>query len=298
MNQLYKDFPPGWHHIMVPQSSTEAALAAMAIYTGSKRRSLLFQRLASSLVSVFGPKALPGKVVRWQPPLEEAVWDGLLAEWTRELQAFDALAVYLRRQTSREGFSVLLIDGSDAVAFVKLQPGSSDDLSGEYRAQEQIHASQPRSFRVPAPRFVGELGGWAYLAMDPLPARIHTPAMDAPLDLVLRDIQRGIELDARPATVPPHWVPMHGDLTPWNLRKSGDDRYLLDWERVGWGPPGADEALFRVAIAALRHRRVKIALSEEAVRFWRDQIGSQPETGGRDRLRNDLLGELNRSPVA
>lgn len=298
MNQLYKDFPPGWKHIMVPQSSTNAALAAMTIYTGSKRRSLLFQRLALSLVSTFGPKALPGKAVRWQPPMGESVWDGLLAEWRQELRAFDALAVSLRRQTSRAGFAVLLIDGADTVAFIKTQPGPTDELSAEYRAQKQMYASKPRSFRVPAPRVVGELGGWAYLAMDPLPARIHMPAMDAPLDLVLGDIQRGIDLDTRPATIPAHWIPMHGDLTPWNLRQFGDERYLLDWERVGWGPPGADEALFCVANAALRHRRVKIALNEEAVAFWREQIVARPETGGKDRLRDDLLRELDRSPVA
>jgi hypothetical protein len=269
----------------------------MTIYAGSKRRSMVLQRLAVSLVSILGPRALPGKTVGWQPPMDRSIWDGMLADWEQRLGAFDAVAVYLRRQSSRAGFSVLLIDGSATTGFVKIQPGSVEGLTEEFRAQDQVYTSKPRSFRVPAPLVVEESGGWAYLAMEPLPARIHTPAFDPPLDSVLKDIERGLDLDPRPATVPEHWSPMHGDLTPWNLRKSAGELFLMDWENVGWGPPGADQALFTVATAALRHRRVRTALNKEAVAFWRDQIVARPSTGGQNRLRADLLRELNRCPL-
>ena len=45
---------------------------------------------------------------------------------------------------------------------------------------------------------------------------------------------------------------MHGDFTPWNLRSSRTRALsLVDWEDAGWGPPDADEVLYRAVSAAL-----------------------------------------------
>jgi hypothetical protein len=75
--------------------------------------------------------------------------------------------------------------------------------------------------------------------------------------------------------VPAHWAPMHGDLTPWNLREAPRHGLLLyDWERAGWGPPGADEVLYRVTEADV-HGGLRIGEARwlsarwpEAAAFW------------------------------
>ncbi len=39
---------------------------------------------------------------------------------------------------------------------------------------------------------------------------------------------------ARPVGTPSRAVPTHGDLTPWNLRRTGRGLALFDWEAAGW----------------------------------------------------------------
>jgi thiamine kinase-like enzyme len=49
-------------------------------------------------------------------------------------------------------------------------------------------------------------------------------------------------------------VPTHGDLAPWNLRRSPYGLALFDWEAAGWRPPGHDVDHYRRACAELRPR--------------------------------------------
>jgi thiamine kinase-like enzyme len=51
---------------------------------------------------------------------------------------------------------------------------------------------------------------------------------------------------------------VHGDLTPWNLRRTPRGLVLFDWESTGWGEPGSDLALYRRSCDEVRrpwHRR-------------------------------------------
>jgi aminoglycoside phosphotransferase (APT) family kinase protein len=80
---------------------------------------------------------------------------------------------------------------------------------------------------------------------------------------------------------------MHGDFTPWNLRQSGRTLYLVDWEQAGWGPPDADEVLYRMTAAALhigagRRGWAPGAGSAEAVRYWADRADRQWHGSVRD----------------
>jgi aminoglycoside phosphotransferase (APT) family kinase protein len=81
---------------------------------------------------------------------------------------------------------------------------------------------------------------------------------------------------------------MHGDLTPWNLRRVAGRVWLLDWEAAGWGPPGADLVLWHAAAAAVRGGRGRPSPFGEAVAFWRGVVsgrGSSP----RDRRLSEAL---------
>jgi aminoglycoside phosphotransferase (APT) family kinase protein len=75
---------------------------------------------------------------------------------------------------------------------------------------------------------------------------------------------------------------MHGDFTPWNLRSSpGGQLTLVDWEEAGWGPPGADEVLYRAVSGALTRRPVTgLGGAVEAVDFWTERVADRLAAGG------------------
>jgi glycosyltransferase involved in cell wall biosynthesis/thiamine kinase-like enzyme len=153
----------------------------------------------------------------------------------------------------------------------------------DYRSRSPLLAAS--SYRVPACLYSFCYGSWSVRELEPLP-QFHRPAEWDPerIRQVAADVSRVLERwFERPSNIPSHWIPMHGDLVPWNLRE--DERgqlWLLDWEDAGWGPPLADLFRFIVAYHSLRWSNpVKIAArvksilateSDEAVQtvanFW------------------------------
>jgi len=76
---------------------------------------------------------------------------------------------------------------------------------------------------------------------------------------------------------------MHGDCTPWNLRLVGSDLFLFDWESAAWGPPGADEVMYRSTALSLKLEpsaefQEAAARFPEAVAYWRAHWASRIES--------------------
>jgi aminoglycoside phosphotransferase (APT) family kinase protein len=88
---------------------------------------------------------------------------------------------------------------------------------------------------------------------------------------------------------------MHGDFTPWNLRRLAvGTLVLLDWEEAAWGPPAADEVLYRATAAALHLERPLRLDAPETIRFWEDRVGRRPALSERDRrMKEALLAALD-----
>jgi thiamine kinase-like enzyme len=137
-----------------------------------------------------------------------------------------------------------------------------------------------------------------------LSKRLHAPAVRVALADLERDIRRSLsDWLPSPAGTPDHWVPIHGDLTPWNLRRTtysrgSDSRpFLIDWESTRWGPPGADtvylwlsSAASDIRASARAARRQVLELSpdnrEESRAFWFEIISA--------RSRDDEDGDVSR----
>jgi hypothetical protein len=147
------------------------------------------------------------------------------------------------------------------------------------------------SYRVPACRHAFRYGGWSVHEFEPLP-RFHRPARWDPGRIlhVAGDVSRTLRIE-RPPDIPSHWLPMHGDLVPWNLREDKrGELWLLDWEDAGWGPPFADVVRFIVAYHSLgwssperiagQVRSILAAESAEALKevavFWQQHHNVQP----------------------
>jgi hypothetical protein len=269
--QLYKEFPPGWDHVLVPTSSKKAALAALAMYTPCTRKAVLYHELAWQATRLFGVVALPGAEKHCENPLVSALWDKLINQWREHLGSFDTFALYKRRHRNRDGLIVLLVDGDAPRAFVKLRHETS--VMQEYNVMNRVFAHGPFSFFVPRPIHVDRCRSVTYLATEPLPPFPHRPAKNPPLYEIVTEVQAALVGIHRPSQIPGHWLPMHGDFTPWNLRRVRDGRLVLvDWEHAGWGPPGADLALYQIVEAALgRPDRARLEDYEDAIAFWRIQ---------------------------
>jgi hypothetical protein len=251
-------------------------------------------RLAWTLVSFFGPGILPGHSNIWAPPLDVEVWEQLCLLWRAELGSFDSMAVVRRTQSERSGFMVLLLERGSAVAFVKVGRGGESGILGEAYILDLVQRSRPKSFSAPCCLGAGAIGEWRYLALSPLPAGPHRPPPHPPLTEIAHEIQGA--LSALPHSVGDsnHWRPMHGDMTPWNLRCAANrGLFLFDWEDARWGPPGADEVLYQAAAVALGLARPGPVDAAEAIAYWESEISRRPAVSKRDRrLKRALLVAL------
>ncbi len=277
----YKTFPPGLGHIFVPTTTRADALTGLSLYGPCRTRSTLMHRTALWLVESFGPRALPGRVRKWVAPMPEGVWTELLARWQTVVGEIDGLAVYQRRQAHRAGVMLLLLNRGKASAFVRLRHLNGEALEREHEVLTLIAAQPLSTFIAPTPLARGEYGDWHYLVTNSVFTNAHGVATYPPIKLITREVRDALAALPRSGSVAPHWAPMHGDLTPWNLRRLQDGRLaLIDWEDAQFAPPGADEVLYHVTSAGLRLPSLPPPIDcEEAIDFWRKRIGSDPNRG-------------------
>ena len=291
--ERYKEFPPGVGHLKVPVSSKAAAKTAIAMYSATRSRALVAQRLALVAVAVGGPRLLPGRTMGWKAPEN---WPAIAERLATEIGPYDTTIVHERAQPDRSGLALLLMRGDRPLAFVKVQPTDSSGLLREQEALEAMHRSAPILFSIPAIITAGKVDGWRFLALGPFSVAHHRPPSEPPLTQITAEIAAGLASLPRPAETPGHWSPMHGDLTPWNLRQfAGGLLLLVDWEEAGWAPPGADEVLYRAAEAALTRRALPVDDYPEAVAFWQQRLTRRAATRREQRLRSALLQHLDRS---
>lgn len=258
----------------VPTTDRVAATAGICLYPASGRWGVAAQSLTWSAVRLFGPRMLPGRRVNWQAPFSQDTWSQLVADWQSALGKFESVAIYSRPQESRAGCSFLLVGDSQPLAFVKVRPNAAE-LEVEHQVLTQLHSVAAKSFHVPDPVGAGEVDGWHWLALRPLPPHPHRPnrAVDpTSLGKEVRDLLRDV-LQPDP-TVPPHWTPMHGDMTPWNLRRVGTSTWLVDWEDAGWAPPDADEVYYE-AVSSTLYGSKPVTHSGETVDFWLRRVGAR-----------------------
>ncbi len=205
---------------------------------------------------------------------------------------------------------VLLLDGDEPVGHLRMQLDTS--------WQPRPRASGPEGLRsgVRWPMVLDRwfLGGVRCELSTALPVRPHHPAV---LDLdellaVVDDIADALTSSAAPPSPGLHAV--HGDLTPWNLRRTDDGRLVLyDWEHATHAPAAADLVRFLVTsnlpdevLAKVPSERLGACV--EAVEHWRqieqERARSERRLRWKRRSRNrteerlQLLAELASGAVS
>ncbi len=211
----------------------------------------LADRLASFAVGVLGVDRLP-PTDRWAwPDLDPA---DLESELQRSLPAFRLVGAVVPRQPGRERLS-LLGRHAGGMTVVKLS-SESDGVGREHAALELLASNQLPGIATPLPLGGGILGTSTervhFVATTGLGTRAQRPAIDVPLRTFERDLTERLGALPRPEGTPDDAVVVHGDLTPWNLRRTPRGLALFDWEAVGWGAAGSDLEHYQRASAAVR----------------------------------------------
>lgn len=290
----FKAVPPD-RHLLIPLTSAKEARAGIAMFPACRTRSIVSQRLAWILVSVAGSRLLPLPTIDWRPPFDVGLWQQMSRAWEVSIGNHDGMVVHQRRPAGREGFSVLLLNDGEPVAFVKVRPAPSPAIETESKALEAM-AGRSGSLTVARVMDRDTIEGWCYLAMTPQEPIIHTVVGRNALRDIGDEIAKRLGSKwARPAHVSRRWVPIHGDLTPWNLRKLGRSIVLFDWEDATWGPAGADELWYDTAVGALGLRADTSGktFTREAFEFWLKRTADAPP-GHASAVRSHLKREMGR----
>jgi hypothetical protein len=257
---------PGSRRMFIAADSGRAARRLRSLSGSSDWRRGALDRVGMAAVAVLGPAPLPvASPLHWP-----AVSYGELGEALRsKLPGLRPVGLVAPRQPGRRRLSLLArMTGNPVV--VKLGDGD-DQLEREAAALELLAAHPIPGIATPIPIALGAMtcagSTVTYLATTAISLGRQRPAIDAPLRTFERDLASRLSSLPRPLAASSagdraadsgsngetgELVPVHGDLTPWNLRRTSHGLALFDWESVGWGPPGSDLATYRTACDSVR----------------------------------------------
>lgn len=221
------------------------------------RRDLL-DRVGAGLVRVGGTRLMPNAPAPWPWP---SVSPDALGP-TLGLDDLTVIGAAAPRQPGRQRLSVLAgrPGASEPIELVVKLGRPGDGLVDEARALRLLTDRPLPGIATPQVVADGTCstdadGTIAFLVTTPLGLGRQRPAVGEALPNFERDLGERLASLPRPAGVADDAVPVHGDLAPWNLRRTDRGLALFDWEAAGWGSPGSDLAHYRAACDLLRARR-------------------------------------------
>ncbi len=266
--------------MLLPRRPRGAAGAGLVLYDPS----LLHQRVAAGAGRLVLRAGLGGLLpLRRLPRLPDPEWwAAFLADVAAPVAGPVAAAAFraghLASGNPVRATALLVGATGRPVAFAKLAFGGDGDSLLAADVLRLVTAADPGPFRVPELLDAGEYRGADYLLQAPMPPR-HVGAGRRPelLAAVVDDVQRRLAGMSRPPGTPAHHLPVHGSMSPANLRiDPTGTAWLIDWDRARWGPPLADELRYWIAYHGHRWgpagRRAARALADTARRATPDQI--------------------------
>lgn len=247
----FSTYPGSRRFTVVRSAGRRAARVRLLAGAADWRRDTL-DRIGAAAIWTLGTRWLPATDPWPWPPITP---ETLLGE-LHVLPDLRILAAAAPRQSGRHRLSILAeFDGSPVV--LKLGAVGAG-IERETEALRLLTADPLPGIATPTVIAAGRLqtdGGLAFLATDALGLDGQRPAIDVPLHSFEIDIGDRLSTLPRPTGTDGSFVPVHGDLAPWNLRRTGRGLALFDWEAAGWGPPGSDLEHYRAACDNVRRGR-------------------------------------------
>ena len=257
-----------WHRLpaaprmIVHGSSGRSATSVKALAGTSDWRRALLDTLGVGMLAAVGANRLPSTDWPNWPPTE---WHALDAELGRRLPGFRILGAVVPRQPDRHRLSLLAGMSGNTIVVKLGRP--NDGLEREALVLDMLARNPLPSIATAALLDAGtiEIEGHAvaFLASSGLSMRRQRPAIDEPLRTFQSDLAERLSVLPQPDDADSQstdgLVPVHGDLTSWNLRRTPRGLVLFDWESAGWGAPDSDLARYRRSCDEVRrpwtHRR-------------------------------------------
>lgn len=247
---------PGSKRLFVhPSSGRDGRAVRTLAGTSDWRRDLLDRAGVAALVSA-GAARLPAAT---DPEWPADGLDELDSALRAELPGLRILGFAAPRQHGRRRLSAL---GRMTGNLVVAKLGGDDIRLEREGATLTLLARDPLpGIATPVPLASGtvDLGAdvVTYLVTSAVALHRQRAAIDQPLRTFEADLgprlaalpREAADLSGDDAT---DLVPVHGDLTPWNLRRTERGLALFDWESAGWAVRGSDLAHYRTACDEVR----------------------------------------------
>lgn len=252
------------------------------MYTASKPLASAAAHLMWLGFRLGAARLMPGRGQLWDPGLPPETLIGLDRQWRAVAGDVEAVCVYRRPQPTRSGLT-LIVCGRHRGMLVRLRRDRTT-LQRELDVAVAAERLRPTSIRVPQLLQEATYAGWYWAGYELISTGPHRPARSLPPEALAEISALVSSVVPRPVSAPEHWTACHGDLTPWNLRRTGRSPvpWLLDWETAGWAPPGFDAVYFEASAAAVTtprsaRRRAPTAGYAEAATHAAAAIRARPD---------------------
>lgn len=251
---------PGSPRLLLHADAGRAGRRVSSLTGASDWRRALVDRVGAGAVGLLG--------TRWLRPAERWAWpdcsaDELTVALHNALPGLRVLGAAVPRQAGRRRLS-LLARSSGTLTVIKLGADAVDgSLPAEAAALELLRANPLPGIATPHVLASGVLrdlpaGSTAagetieFVATTSVAIGSQRAAIDIPLRTFAADLAVRLAALPKDPSTPVDAVPIHGDLTPWNLRRTRRGLALFDWESAGWGRAGSDIDTYRTACDEIR----------------------------------------------
>lgn len=251
---------PGSPRLLLHIGAGRTGRHVSALTGASDWRRALVNRAGALTVAALGSRRLP-RAERWEWP--DCTCDDLAAALHNELPGLRILGAAVPRQPGRRRLS-LLARAAGTLTVIKLGVDEFDgSLPIEAAALELLRINPLPGIATPhvlasgllrdlPPHSDASSESIEFIATTSVAIGSQRAAIDVPLHTFASDLAIRLASLPKAATTADDAVPIHGDLTPWNLRRTRRGLALFDWESAGWGAPGSDVATYRNACDQVR----------------------------------------------
>lgn len=285
--------PLGQGRLQLPTSSRGDARAGLSLLNPNRRAAVAAARIYSTWITLAGPR-LAGTAVHGVPDILRHGGDDLLHQVQQSIGPFTGSAIIAPRQSDRPRMAMLALRDGVPIAFIKF----NEDPEALMRERLVLDRLASGGVNIRTPRVIGDgvAGAVHWIACSAMSSPWTRPVAELP-----NGWRAGAEFTALAGLLGPapssDAVVLHGDLAPWNLRLCAGEPWLLDWEDICWGPPGADEAYFHCTATVVCGAELRPA-SQDAVDFWTAIVSCRTGEGADQKLSDQLLETLRRMASA
>ena len=252
---------PGADRLVVHADAGRSGRHVRALTGSSDWRRDLLDRAGAATIGIAGSRLLRHADV-WPWPECDAA--SLIEALQPSLPGFRLIGAAIPRQPNRHRLSLLGRSGG-TLTVIKVGSGSqltpdagAGSLATEAAALRLLEANPLPGIATPLVLATGTTScpGSSevieFVATTSVAIGSQRAAIYAPLRTLTDDLRVRLAELPKPADMTPDATPIHGDLTPWNLRRTPRGLALFDWESAGWGAPGHDLETYRRACDGVR----------------------------------------------